>query len=525
MEKSTTLALLVLLSGSASFAASLDAKLEHQFDRYDRAGEALVAHALRSRAPLGHEAWERMLMPAPEYRLSEADLEALRARQRAEIEAARKGAAARSRFDLEPQRADARALDAFCRRIPKGGLLHVHPGGTYEKSTVERFLRTLNPTVNWLELAESIERDDRTLLYPDEIAFLRSLPEQPFNSYDPATRERLQGLFTLSVEPSSHSFERFSATFRFLSLLNDPFLLKEILTDFIARASDLNVSYVEFTSDSDPTSILAIGFRTLWGWSWRRNHGVTVRWNYAFNRLEDPGENERRVLDLLDDLSFYTPGFLVGIDLLSNEKVASALSAGQRVYPRIRRANRRGESDLGVAMHAGELGRRSNVRDAMILGVERIGHGVALAESPVALEYARRRDVAVVVNLVANLRLGVVDSVEQHPFLDFLRLGIPVSLSTDDEGIFQTDVARECREAVTSTDVTYWELTAMARHSIDRAFADEETKRRLRSKLAEDLRHFEEAWQREFGMQRVDRAGSGHRDTEVHQTFRRAESR
>jgi adenosine deaminase len=185
---------------------------------------------------------------------------------------------------------------------------------------------------------------------------------------------------------------------------------------------------------------------------------------------------------------------IVGIDLLGNETSTPALETGQAEYATILRAVREGKSSLHRTMHAGELGDPRDPRDAMLLSAERLGHGVQLIEDPVALEYAATRKIAVEVNLVSNIRLQAIDSLKHHPYLKYLRLGIPVSLSTDDEGILDTEINKECQVAIAETDVTYFELRQMAFNSIETSFADEATKERLLGKLKESFSRFEKTF-------------------------------
>jgi adenosine deaminase len=173
----------------------------------------------------------------------------------------------------------------------------------------------------------------------------------------------------------------------------------------------------------------------------------------------------------------------VGVDFLDNEAKFPALEAGQLLYGEVLRRDLAGELNLCRTMHAGEIGDPRNPRDPMIMGAERLGHGVNLAKAPVALEYAAKVHEPVEINLSSNLRLTSAASVEEHPFLGYLRLGLPVSLSTDDEGVFDTDIDHECELAVGRTDLAYSEFKRMAFNSIETSFASETDKKALLADL------------------------------------------
>jgi adenosine deaminase CECR1 len=140
------------------------------------------------------------------------------------------------------------------------------------------------------------------------------------------------------------------------------------------------------------------------------------------------------------------------------------------------------------------MGDIRNVRDTLIMGAERLGHAVKLREDPIALEYARLQQIPVEANLTSNIRLQGVSGVGDHPFLDYLRLGLKVSLSTDDEGILETDINQECVLAIRDSDLAYEEMKQMALNSIGTSFASESLKASLMQELKGNLARFEEKW-------------------------------
>jgi adenosine deaminase len=70
-------------------------------------------------------------------------------------------------------------------------------------------------------------------------------------------------------------------------------------------------------------------------------------------------------------------------------------------------------------------------------------------------------------------------------------LGLPISLSTDDEGIFETDINHECEIAINDTDITYIELKQMAFNSIQTSFASVDDKKILLELLSKKFMVFE----------------------------------
>jgi adenosine deaminase len=135
-----------------------------------------------------------------------------------------------------------------------------------------------------------------------------------------------------------------------------------------------------------------------------------------------------------------------------------------------------------ITLHAGELapglvppdGLRFHIREAVELGhAERIGHGVDLMyeKEPVGLlKEMRERHVAVEINLTSNdVILGVKG--DQHPLPVYRRYGVPVALSTDDEGVSRSQLTEEFERAVLTYNLTYADVKEMVRNSIEYSFA------------------------------------------------------
>lgn len=135
-----------------------------------------------------------------------------------------------------------------------------------------------------------------------------------------------------------------------------------------------------------------------------------------------------------------------------------------------------------IALHAGELapglvppdGLRFHIREAVEIGhAERIGHGVDLMyekDPHSLLREMRDRHIDVEINLTSNdVILGVKG--DRHPLPIYRKNGVPVTLSTDDEGVNRSDLTAEFTRAVLTYNLSYAELKEIARNSIEYSFA------------------------------------------------------
>jgi aminodeoxyfutalosine deaminase len=104
---------------------------------------------------------------------------------------------------------------------------------------------------------------------------------------------------------------------------------------------------------------------------------------------------------------------------------------------------------LFVHAHAGEAGGPSHIWSALqVLGANRIGHGIQAARDPELMDYLKTHAVALDVCLTSNRKTRVWPMLANHPFLLFLRRGVPVTLNTDDPGLFGTGLTEEYEKAV-----------------------------------------------------------------------------
>lgn len=138
--------------------------------------------------------------------------------------------------------------------------------------------------------------------------------------------------------------------------------------------------------------------------------------------------------------------------------------------------------NVHITLHAGELapglvppdGLRFHIREAVDLGhAERIGHGVDVMyeKDPAGLlAEMRDRHIMVEINLTSNdVILGVKG--ERHPFPVYRRAGVPLALSTDDEGVSRSQLTEEFERAVLTYNLSYADLKELVRNSLEYSFA------------------------------------------------------
>jgi len=134
-----------------------------------------------------------------------------------------------------------------------------------------------------------------------------------------------------------------------------------------------------------------------------------------------------------------------------------------------------------ITLHAGELapglvppeGLRFHIRQSIGKGhAERIGHGVDVMHEDDPLGLLREmagHKVLVEICLTSNDMILGVRGME-HPLPMFLRYGVPVAISTDDEGVARSDLTWEYKRAMETYSLTYAQLKTLARDSLEYSF-------------------------------------------------------
>jgi adenosine deaminase len=140
------------------------------------------------------------------------------------------------------------------------------------------------------------------------------------------------------------------------------------------------------------------------------------------------------------------------------------------------RARREG---LAAVAHAGEEGPPSYITEALdLLQVRRIDHGVRCEEAPELLERLARERVPLTVCPLSNVKLNVCDRMEDHNLKRLLRRGLCVTVNSDDPAYFGGYVLENYLAVRDALGLSYADLTALARNSIEASFLPEADKQR-----------------------------------------------
>lgn len=177
-------------------------------------------------------------------------------------------------------------------------------------------------------------------------------------------------------------------------------------------------------------------------------------------------------LRMLRNAEDYFGAGVCAVDMAGNEAAFPIL--GQREF--FEEAKRIG---IPFTIHAGECGSSQSVRDALSLGADRIGHGIAAAKDPALLRELRDRQIPLEICPTSNLQTRAVASKEEYPFRQFLQEGLNLTINTDNRTVSGTNLDREFTWLEQEYGLEINQAKALTRNALKAAFADDDTKQKI----------------------------------------------
>lgn len=399
-------------------------------------------------------------------------------------------------------------LEALLHLMPKGGDLHIHPSGaTYAENMIsyalgdglcidsQSYLVSENPSCKAADLLDNAVKDD---------AFYNRL-------IDAWSMRNFQA----GTESSHDHF--FAAYYKFVLIVIKH--RAEVLAEIVQRAASQNESYVEIMTSESGNDSGRLGKQLGWDADfdkmreklWAQDFdkivktiinsvgqedkkmrtilacdsnqaqaacSVEVRYLYQILREQPPEMVFAQLLAGFEVASQYKK--VVGLNLVMPEDGPVAMrdyklqmemiGYFRKLYPKV-----------PISLHAGELSNAvvppealtSHINDAVTLAnANRIGHGVDIAEEnnhEQLLKDMAERGILVEINLSSNFSILDLEG-HNHPLPLYMQFGVPVALSTDDEGISRSNLSNEYVMAVENFNLNYSSLKTMARNSLAYSF-------------------------------------------------------
>jgi len=402
-----------------------------------------------------------------------------------------------SRFEALKAAASPRQLYALLYDLPKGGDLHSHSGGSnipeWTLAVIGDAQRNGGDTyytrIRFDAAADAIAPQAR----------YRTVRQTTYEQFSPDIRREYVPMTELSAEERAtwcNAFrldtadegrnEFFQVIWaRQADILRNPHVRFELLAENIKAFAAEGLRYVETQFDVD-------GLFSLEGSPLSRDAGLAL----LEARLDQPDiKSTGVVVRFQETVLRFSPraetaltetytwvsahrNRWVGLNMAGIEENGKGHPSR---FLETYRTLRRQFPTLPLSIHAGEMdGPDHHIRDTLLLGASRIGHGVNLLRDPDTLLLLQQgRRVLVEINLISNRLLEYTPDLAVHPFPELLRTGVPVCLNTDDRGMWDSSLTDEYFTAVTTFNLSWDEVLALGRNSLAYSFVQPEIKAQL----------------------------------------------
>ncbi len=142
------------------------------------------------------------------------------------------------------------------------------------------------------------------------------------------------------------------------------------------------------------------------------------------------------------------------------------------------------DAGFRAVAHAGEEGPPEYIWQALdVLGAERIDHGVRCLEDRSLVHRLGTDRIPLTVCPFSNVKLRVVDRLEQHPLATMLEHGLCATVNSDDPAYFGGYVGENLAGVANALDLGDDALVMLARNSFEASFLDDATRARHLAEL------------------------------------------
>ncbi|MEL7263537.1 MAG: hypothetical protein AAFP69_01835 [Planctomycetota bacterium] len=349
-----------------------------------------------------------------------------------------------------------RQEDSFrwIRRMPKGGLLHVHSTAAGRAAFIADYAcKHPHCWVLWqmgsdvdhsiqgtMQFSKTRPKEDH---YERAIDLARKIDQFPRKLADEFHMDHGDYENARNTKPWQIFIESFSKVNNFISY--QP-AFQAYFEDTFQTYIDDNIDYVEMRT----------GVGTLFdlkGNEWASEEQI-LQYRQALQRFQErhphfnmrliinnyrgvQGVHLNRALDFATRMHVKHPEFVIGFDLVGEENMNTPTRSIVGAVVQLQSGNEGGPT-IPLYFHDGETtwADNENIIDAYLLNTKRIGHGFNLVAYPEVEQGLRENGVALEVCPISNQMLRYLGDPRLHPAMGYIRRDVPCVLASDDPMIF-----------------------------------------------------------------------------------------
>ncbi|KAI3392960.1 hypothetical protein diail_4947 [Diaporthe ilicicola] len=173
---------------------------------------------------------------------------------------------------------------------------------------------------------------------------------------------------------------------------------------------------------------------------------------------------------------------IVGVGI-GGDEVAGPSGEFREAYAEARRAGLRLTAHAGEA--SGPVKGPVEIRAALDIGAERIGHGLDAQHDEGLLAELAESQTPIEINITSNILTGGCSSVKEHPLPKFLEKGVMCMLNSDDPAMFGSWCLDEYVLVHEQLGLDLERMRGLARNSILSSFLEDDRKQELLEKIKE----------------------------------------
>lgn len=146
------------------------------------------------------------------------------------------------------------------------------------------------------------------------------------------------------------------------------------------------------------------------------------------------------------------------------------------------------EHNLNITVHAGEADGALSIKQAIHdCGARRIGHGTRLIEDIDLMNFVIDHQIPLEVCLTSNFHTKATPSIAAHPFAEYLKRGVKVTVNTDNRTVSNTTLSDEYLAAAMNFDLGFEEIKRIVLNGFESAFLAYSEKLKLIDKAKQIL--------------------------------------
>ncbi|KAJ4246068.1 hypothetical protein NW762_013813 [Fusarium torreyae] len=188
-----------------------------------------------------------------------------------------------------------------------------------------------------------------------------------------------------------------------------------------------------------------------------------------------------RVFWLAADLKSRFPT-IIGVGI-GGDEVGGPIKWFHELYVEAKQAGLRLTAHAGEA--SGPMKGPLQIRAALEMGVERIGHALDAQYDDKLMDLLRERQVPLEINVTSNIMTGCCPSFESHPLPKYLEKGLLCTINSDDPAMFGSTCLEEYMLLSERYALNSDKIRQLARNSITASFLSSDKKRELISRIDE----------------------------------------